>query len=94
MNNKNTGLIATIAAALLCGCPGLFAMFWGGLAAVVSFVPGADIDIGGSSDPTAALFSGLGALCLGILFLLVPVAVGYFTLRKKPETTQEIPPTS
>jgi hypothetical protein len=94
MKNKNTGLIATIAAALLCGCPGLFAMFWGALAAVVSFVPGADIDIGGSSDPTAALFTGLGALCAGILFLAVPIALGYFTFRKKPETSQEIPPTS
>lgn len=94
MNNKNTGLIATIAAALLCGCPGLFALCWGSIAAVVSFVPGADIDIGGSSDPTAALFSGLGALCLGLLFVAIPVAVGFFTLRKKPDTFQEIPPTS
>jgi hypothetical protein len=67
---------------------------WGGLAAVVSFVPGADIDIGGSSDPTAALFSGLGAVCLGILFVAIPVAVGFFTLRKKPDTFEEIPPTS
>jgi hypothetical protein len=94
MNNKNTGMIATIAAALLCGCPGLFAMCWGSLAAFVSFVPGADIDIGGSSDPTAALFSGLGTLCVGILFLAVPVAVGFFTLRKKPETPVDVPPVS
>ena len=94
MNNKNTGMIATIAAAVLCGCPGLFALCWGSLAAVVSFVPGADIDIGGSSDPRAALFSGLGTLCVGILFLAIPIAVGFFTLRKKPETFQEIPPTS
>lgn len=95
MNNRNTGMIATIAAALLCGCPGLFAMCWGSLAAVISFMPGADIDIGGSSDPTAALFSGLGTLCVGILFLAIPIAVGFFTLRKKPETIpQEIPPVS
>lgn len=85
MNNKNTGMIATGAAVLLCGCPGLFALCWGGLAAVVSFIPGADINIGGSSDPSSALFSGLGTLCVGVLFLAVPVAVGYFTLRKKPE---------
>lgn len=95
MNNRNTGTIATIAAALLCGCPGLLAMCWGGLAALISFVPGADIDIGGSSDPTAALASGLGTLCLGILFLAIPIAVGFFTLRKKPEIApQEIPPVS
>lgn len=95
MNNKNTGMIATIAAALLCGCPGLFAMCWGSIAAAVSFMPGADIDIGGSSDPTAALLSGLGTLCVGILFLAIPIAVGFFTLRKKPQTLQdELPPVS
>ena len=94
MNNRNTGMIATIAAAVLCGCPGLFALFWGSLAAVVSFMPGADINIGGSSDPRTALFSGLGTLCVGILFLAIPVAVGFFTLRKKPETPQDLPPVS
>lgn len=94
MNNKNTGIIATVAAALLCGCPGLFALCWGSLAAVISFVPGANINIGGSSEPRTALLSGLGTLCVGILFLIVPIAVGFFTLRKKPEAVQEIPPVS
>lgn len=50
MNNKNTGLIATIAAVILCGCPGLFAVFYGGLTSIISFIPGADINFGGSSD--------------------------------------------
>ena len=95
MNNKNTGIIATVAAALLCGCPGLLAFCWGSLAAVVSFMPGANIDIGGNSEPRAALLSGLGSLCVGILLLAIPIAVGFFTLRKKPELPpQEIPPVS
>ncbi len=93
MNNKNTGMIATVATALLCGCPGLLALCWGSLSAVVSFVPGADINIGGSNDPRSALFAGLGSLCAGILFIAIPVAVGYFTLRNKPEATDELPPT-
>ena len=89
-------MIATIAAALLCGCPGLVAFCWGSLAAVISFVPGADINIGGSSDPRSAMLSGLGSLCLGLLFIAVPVAVGFFMLRKKPEAVQpqDLPPTS
>jgi hypothetical protein len=91
MNNKNRGMIATIATALLCGCPGLLALCWGSLSAVVSFVPGADINIGGSSDPRSALFAGLGTLCVGILFIAIPVAVGFFTLRKKPETSETEP---
>jgi len=95
MKNKNSGMIALIAAVLLCGCPGLLAFCWGGLTAVISFMPGADINIGGSSDPSAALFSGLGTLCVGILFIAIPVAVGFFTLRKKPEAdeaTETTPP--
>ena len=91
MNNKNTGMIALIVAVVLCGCPGLFAVCWGSVAAMVSFMPGADINIGGSSDPQTALLSGLGTLCVGILFLAVPVAVGFFALRRKPETGTSIP---
>ena len=97
MDKRQTGIIATVATALLCGCPGLFAFCWGGLAAAVSFMPGADIDMGGSSDPTAALFAGLGSLCVGILLIAIPVAVGFFMLRKKPEapvSDEPVPPTS
>ena len=83
--NRNTGLIATIATAVLCGCPGLFACFWGLIASVVSFIPGADIDIGGSSDPTAALMAGLGSIAVGIILVAIPVAVWFFMLRGKQE---------
>lgn len=93
MSQKNRGLIAVIVAVLVCGCPGMFAMFWGSISALVSFMPGAEINIGGSSDPSAALFAGLGAMCVGLLFIAVPVAVGYFGLRKKPDATEsEVPP--
>ncbi len=82
--DRKTGIIATIAAGILCGCPGLFSCFWGLLASVISFVPNADIDIGGSSDPTVALFAGLGVVCVGIIFVAIPVAVWYFAVRGKP----------
>jgi hypothetical protein len=54
------------------------------IAALVSFMPNADIDIGGSSDPIAALIAGLGAMCLGVIFMLLPLAVWFFTMRNKP----------
>jgi hypothetical protein len=85
MDKRTTGIVATVVTALLCGCPGLFSVCWGGLAALISFIPDADINIGGSNDPTMALFTGLGALCIGVIFVAIPVAVGYFTLRNKPE---------
>ncbi len=81
--NRNTAMIVTGASALLCGCPGLFVCFWGVLMAGISQTPGAEIDVFGSSDPTTALYTGLGALCLGLLLIVIPVAVGFFTLRNR-----------
>jgi len=81
---KKTGaIVATIVTALLCGCPGLVGMCWGGLSAIVSFIPNANIDIGGSSDPTTALLVGIGSLCGGLIFIAIPIVVGVLTLRKK-----------
>ena len=84
MDKRTTSIIATVVAALLCGCPGLFSLCFGAMFAVVSFMPGADIDVFGSSDPTSALYTGIGALCGGVLLVAIPIAVGFFTLRKKP----------
>ena len=81
--NRNTGLIATIATAILCGCPGLFSCFWGLIASLVSFMPGAEIDIGGSSDPMAALVSGLVAIAIGFVLVVIPIAVWFFLVRGK-----------
>ena len=97
-NKRTTAIIVTIAAILLCGCPGLFALCWGVIAAGVSFIPGAEINIGGSSDPQTALVAGGGAVCLGLVFVTIPVIVGFFSLRKKPSPmstfNETIPPTS
>ena len=91
---KKTGaIIATIATAVLCGCPGLAGACWGGLSAIISFIPGANIDIGGSSDPNTALMWGIGALCGGLIFVAIPVVVGIVTLKKKKEpAVTELPP--
>ncbi len=95
---KTGGLIATIVTALLCGCPGLFSVCWGGLTAIISFFPNADINIGGSSDPNTAFFTGVGALCGGIIFVAIPIVVGLLTLREKkpkaeaPSAGEPLPP--
>jgi hypothetical protein len=49
----------------------------------ISFAPGAEIDMGGSSDPMAALAVGLGAMCIGLILLAIPAAVWFFTMRGK-----------
>ncbi len=98
MDKRTVGIIATIVTGLLCGCPGLFGIFMGALFALVSFIPGANIDIGGSNDPARAMGTGVAALCLGIVFVAIPIIVGLLTLRKKPAAppppTEPIPPTS
>jgi len=90
--NRNTALIATIASAVLCGCPGLFACFFGVIMAGVSQMPDANIDIFGSDDPTAALIFGLATLCIGFALVVIPVAVGFFTLRRASASADAMPP--
>jgi len=85
MDNKTGGIVATIVAVVLCGCPGLFSLCFGAITALAGLVPDANIDILGSNDPQTALLTGIGGLCLGIIFVAIPIAVGIFTLRKKPE---------
>ena len=76
MNNKNTGIIATIAAVVLCGCPGLFACLFGALTAAGQ---------GTFNDAPLSPSVGFGMVCVSLIFILIPVGVGFFTLRKKPE---------
>lgn len=84
MEKRTVGMIATGVAVLLCGCPGLFAMFFGSIFAFAGAMPGATINnFDGSSDPTTAVLTGLGTCCFGLFFLIIPIAVGFFTLRNK-----------
>jgi len=55
-------------------------------------MPGADIDVFGTNDPTAALLMGLGAMCVGLVFIIIPIAVGFFTLRRASSSASEMPP--
>lgn len=89
MNNKNTGLIATIASVVLCGCPGIFMCFMGAMYALVGNIPGADINIGGSSDPASAVTLGIAMLCVSVIFIAIPIAVWFFMMRKKPADSSD-----
>jgi preprotein translocase subunit SecG len=85
MDKKTTGIIATVATVLLCGCPGLGSLCYGLMTTVVSFIPGAQIDIFGSSDAGSATTMGIVTLCVGVIFVAIPIVVGILTLRKKPQ---------
>jgi len=88
MNNKNTGILATIAAIMICGCPGLFLCLFGAITAAGQ---------GTFNDASLSPAVGFALICLALLLLLIPVAVAFFTLRKKPEPLQppqDLPPAS
>lgn len=86
MENRQVGIIATIATAVFCGFPGLIVLCLGAAFAATSRIPGAKIDVWGSNDPRAALLMGLVSICLGVLCIAIPIGVGFFTLRKRPSS--------
>jgi hypothetical protein len=84
--NRNTGIIATIASVVLCGCPGLFLCLFGALTAAGE---------GTFNNESLAPSVGFVLLCISLIFILIPVGVGFFTLRKKPEAPAvDVPPAS
>jgi hypothetical protein len=91
MNNKTTGIIATIAAAVLCGCPGLFLCLFGGLSAI-----GRGTFSGALGRRPIHPVIGLGLMCLALILIAIPIVVGFLTLRDKPvqSSNTPIPPAS
>ncbi|HEX6270486.1 MAG TPA: hypothetical protein VFZ43_09640 [Anaerolineales bacterium] len=97
MNNKNARMIATSVAVVLCGCPGLLGLCFGGVSLLASFVPGAEIDVFGSSDPRSATTMGLVTLCISVIFVAIPIALWFATRRKEaatPSDSEPLPPVS
>ena len=94
-DKRNVGLIATAITAVICGCPGLISLCFGAMFAITGSIPGADIDIGGSSDPSAAIGLGIGGICIGLLLVAIPAAVGFFMLRNRTAAPSPVaPPTT
>jgi hypothetical protein len=96
-DNRTAAIIALVAAMVFCGCPGIFAIFYGGLSMVISLIPGAEIDMFGSTEPRAALVTGAIACLVGLLFVAIPIVIGVVTLRRKaapPMHEEPIPPAS
>ena len=94
MNNKNTAVIITVITALFCGCCSLFTCIMG----FGTVTGNGTYDLGGASQAMPPTF-GYVFLCLSVIMIIIPIAVGFFTLRKKPEaavisSNETLPPTS
>lgn len=90
MDKKTVGLVATIGTALFCGCPGIFLCLFG----AASALGGGTFELGQETGQIPPA-TGVLLLCLGLLLIVVPVAVGFFTLRRKPQpqaSDEPLPP--
>lgn len=90
MDKKTAGMVGLVISILFCGLPGLCGLCFGSMFTIIGLVPGAEVDIFGSSEPRAAITAGLGALCLSFIFIVIPILVWFFTLRKKPSKDEII----
>ena len=90
MDKRTVGIIGLVAAILFCGLPGLCGLCAGPIFVFAGLVPGAEIDIFGSSDPSSAIGYGIGTFCVSVLFVAIPVLVWYFTLRKKAAAAEVV----
>ncbi|RPJ25835.1 MAG: hypothetical protein EHM33_13420 [Chloroflexi bacterium] len=98
MQNRTAAIIITVVTALVCICASIFACSSG-----IPIATGTPIDVtlnGETTQQTVSPTIGYVLLCLSLLMLLVPVAVGFFTLRRKPgandvqSMNEPVPPAS
>ena len=94
MNKKTGGIIATIAAVLLCGCPGLCLCLSGAITAAGKMPFTSEFpytsDFGNPYSEMAPSYLGVVLLCLALILIAIPIVVGVLTLRHKPEKPASI----
>ncbi|GAB4403742.1 MAG: hypothetical protein OHK0052_26570 [Anaerolineales bacterium] len=83
--SRDTAIILVLATALLCGCPGLVMCFTG---TITSFAGVSELQA--SNDP-AALIVGFTMLCMGIFGIIIPLAIGLFTLLPRKAAVDTLP---
>jgi Ni/Fe-hydrogenase subunit HybB-like protein len=88
--NKTWAIVATVAAILLCGCPGL-SMCVGGAIMATGQIPYETSYYYTEYIPS---WVGFATLCVSILFIAIAVVVPILMLRKKKEQKAEeiLPP--
>jgi hypothetical protein len=95
MDNKTKGIIATVAAVILCGCPGLFFCIFGAFTATGNMPYNTELNGITNSAGTLPPTAGYVLLCLSLIFIVIPIVVGFLTLRTKPvvpANNEPIPP--
>ncbi len=91
MDKKTTGIIATIASVVLCGCPGIFLCIFGAISATGSMPYSTTLNDVTSTGTVPASY-GFAMLCLSLIFIAIPIVVGFLMLRNKPAAASTTPP--
>jgi len=84
MDKRTQGIVATVVAVFLCGCPGLCLCLFGALATAGILPYSVDVGTGPTSTGTVPTAVGIVGLCVAILLIAIPVVVGIVMLRNKP----------
>ena len=84
MDKKTTGIVATVVAVLLCGCPGLCMCIFGGVTAAGIMPYETEFNNAMNSGIVPSGY-GFAMLCVALIFIAIPIVVGFMTLRNKPE---------
>ncbi len=84
MDKRTTGIIATIATVVLCGCPGLFLCIFGAVTATGMMPYTTEVN-GITNSGTMPPTTGFVMLCLSLILIAIPIVVGFVMLRKKPQ---------
>ena len=95
---RNTNMVATLVATVLCGCPGLVGLCFGTAFLFSSYAPAAGVEVPGTSDPAAIARWEVTLLCLASLIAIaMPVVVWFATRRKgtfSRSDDEPVPPAS
>jgi hypothetical protein len=89
-DKKKLGMILTIVAVLLCGCPGLCMIASGAMFSQGYGLQDYGFDVTG--DPAAFTGFGIAGICVGVLGILVTAGAGvyWFVQSRKQEEISEV----
>jgi hypothetical protein len=90
--SRNVAITVTVITVLCCACPGFVLCVLGG--AIAAGAPLNTEFNGVSNVQNLPPTYGIGLICLSVILILIPIAVGFFTLRKKPAAVESpvVPP--
>jgi len=97
--SKTGGIIGTLAAVLLCGCPGLFLCIFGIITATGNMPFETEFNNIYNTGMTPS-WLGYVFLCAALFMIAIPIVVGIMTLRDKkpkkvvPNFDEPLPPAS